>query len=280
MRLSIFKSAWGMTEGSTWDDKLRLIRAAGYDGVEFDPPADVAPDAWRAMCAKHHLAYIAAIYSLTAEEFETNLRRAAAYGPILVNAQTGRDRYSFDEGCRYFERALQAEASVGIPVAHETHRHRLLFTPWTTAAYLEKFPEMRITADFSHWVVVTESRLADMDDMLDIASGRTIHVHARVGHEEAAQVSDPRAPEFAEYLELFEGWWDRILRLRRQAGADQATMTPEYGPPNYLPTLPYTRQPVANLWDICRWGRGTHPRSLGARLIAKGDDSWTSSVTT
>lgn len=254
MNVRIFKSLWGMTEGATWDDKLRLVKAAGYDGVEFAPPADVAPDAWRAMCARHGLEYIAAVYSLTPNEFEASLARAAGYGPILVNAQTGRDRYAFDEGCRYFEHALRAEQRIGVHVAHETHRHRLLFTPWTTAAYLDKFPELKITADFSHWVLVCESRLADVDDLLEKASARALHIHARVGYEEGPQAPDPRAPEFAEYVALFEGWWERIARMAARSGAARLTMTPEYGPPRYQQTLPYTGQPVANVWDVCLWG--------------------------
>jgi hypothetical protein len=28
------------------------------------------------------------------------------------------------------------------------------------------------------------------------------------------------------------------------------TILTEFGPPDYLPTLPYTRQPVASQWDI------------------------------
>lgn len=30
-------------------------------------------------------------------------------------------------------------------------------------------------------------------------------------------------------------------------------MTPEFGPDNYLHTLPFTREPVADLWEINSW---------------------------
>jgi hypothetical protein len=32
-------------------------------------------------------------------------------------------------------------------------------------------------------------------------------------------------------------------------------VVPEYGPPPYLPTIPYTGAPVADLWAICEWAR-------------------------
>jgi len=252
MRVRIYKSLWGMTEGATLAEKLRRIADAGYDGVEFDPP-DVAPADWRRMCADHGLAYIAAIYSLTADEFESNLRRAAEFGPVLVNAQTGRDKYDYEFACAYFERALAVESDVGVPVAHETHRQRMLYTPWATARFLERFPDLKICADFSHWVVVTESRLADVDDLVALASSRAIHVHARVGYEQGPQVPDPRAPEYAAHVALFESWWKRIHTLRADAGAAEISFTPEYGPPPYLHTSPYTREPAADLWEVCGW---------------------------
>jgi hypothetical protein len=86
-----------------------------------------------------------------------------------------------------------------------------------------------------------------------LACSRAIHIHARVGYEESPQVPDPSAPEYREYLERFEGWWDRIRGCREKAGAERLTVTPEYGPPGYLQTLPHTRQPVADLWEVCLW---------------------------
>ena len=42
--------------------------------------------------------------------------------------------------------------------------------------------------------------------------------------------------------------------LAQQArGADETTLTPEFGPPPYLHTLLCTQQPVAGLEAICDW---------------------------
>lgn len=253
MKVNIVKSLWGMVEGDSLEDKLSLIRDAGYSGVECEPP-DMAPEAWRKLCEQYGLVYIAAIYSLTVDEFAENAKRASSYGPHVINAQTGRDYLDFDAGCRYFERALEVEQRIGVRIAHETHRHRMFFTPWTTARYLDRFPELSICADISHWVLVTESRLADMTEHLEKAFRRAIHVHARIGHEEAPQVPDPRAPRYAEYVDLYESWWRRIFESKARSGAATMTVTPEYGPPNYMPIQPESGEPVANLWDVCLWG--------------------------
>lgn len=160
---------------------------------------------------------------------------------------------TFDEQLAFYEKAIAVEKEVGIPVGHETHRGRAMFTPWTTVALLKVFPDLKITADFSHWVCVCERMLEDQLENLEFAISRTIHVHTRVGYAEGPQVVDPRAPEYERELEVHEGWWDKIYQAKASQGESFLTMTPEFGPPGYMHTLPFTNQPVANLWDICLW---------------------------
>jgi hypothetical protein len=45
----------------------------------------------------------------------------------------------------------------------------------------------------------------------------------------------------------------RIVLSRLEQGADVLTFTPEFGPPGYMPVLPYTKQPVADLWELNLW---------------------------
>jgi hypothetical protein len=32
-----------------------------------------------------------------------------------------------------------------------------------------------------------------------------------------------------------------------------ATFTAEFGPPGYMPTVPFTGKPVADLWEVNQW---------------------------
>jgi len=253
MNILYFKSLWGMADGATLDEKLRRIAAAGYDGAEADLPRGADPGEWKALLAKHNLKWIAQIFAASASEFERELRRAAALQPLLVNAQSGRDRMTPEEAAAFFRAALDAERAAGVPVAHETHRSRCFYTPWTTARVLEALPDLRITADFSHWKCVCESRLGGMEDLLELAISRAIHIHGRIGFEEGPQVTDPRAPEFADLVEIYSAWWDRIREARLRDGSHRLTFTPEFGPPRYLVTLTYTRQPLVNLAEVNQW---------------------------
>jgi hypothetical protein len=45
-------------------------------------------------------------------------------------------------------------------------------------------------------------------------------------------------------------WWDTVVQQAISGGASRMTFLTEFGPADYLPTLPYSRQPVANQWDI------------------------------
>jgi hypothetical protein len=57
----------------------------------------------------------------------------------------------------------------------------------------------------------------------------------------------PRAPEYRPHLEAHERWWGMIWDAQAARGMPVSTLTPEYGPPGYLHTLPYTNVPVADL---------------------------------
>ena len=85
---------------------------------------------------------------------------------------------------------------------------------------------------------------------LALALAATGHIHARIGHQEGPQVNDPRAPEWKNTVDIFLGWWDTVIKNLEDAGKDRVTFLTEFGPPNYLPTLPYTQQPVVDQWNV------------------------------
>jgi sugar phosphate isomerase/epimerase len=248
MQLKVYKALWGMA--GSLESQMDGIAQAGYDGIETGLPIEGAAD-FRKMLDERSLDYIGMLFLTEAEPLLEGLQTAEAAGARQVTLHSGKDSMTFDEGCRYLEAALRAEEKSGIVVGHETHRGRLFYNPWVTAEYLKKFPELKIVADFSHWTNVCESMLDDQKENVSLACRHAVHIHGRVGFEEGPQVSDPRAPEFQPYVEKFETWWDDILAAHQDRGASVVSFDPEFGPPRYLQTLPYTGVPVADLWDIC-----------------------------
>lgn len=257
MELKVLKALWGM-EGEL-AAQLARIAGDGYDGIEAPLPEEHKRGEFRNLLDQHKLLLVGMAFTggtdsaEHARSLEEQVKAIRDSGAIKVTAHTARDSFSWDEQQRFYEAAAKIEERVGIEIGHETHRGRAMFTPWTTAAILRAFPTIKLCSDFSHWCVVAESLLHDQEENLRLAILRTIHIHGRVGYEEGPQVSDPRAPEYAGHVARHEGWWDAMIAAMKASGRNVATFTPEFGPPGYLHTLPYTQQPVANLYDICLW---------------------------
>jgi hypothetical protein len=175
------------------------------------------------------------------------------YAPEKIVAHGGRDLMPFAQQIKFLATALNLEQEVGIPIAHETHRRRPLFSPMNTLAILKELPELRINIDYSHWCCVTESMLEDHAEAISESAMRAEHLHGRVGYENGPQVPDPRVAEWNRCVMKYEEWWAEVIRSRQERGCERFTFTPEYGPPTYMHTIPATGEPTADLWDVCLW---------------------------
>ncbi len=257
MRLLFFCPRWGSAAIAP-EAFVERVAAAGYDGIEIgfddgDARDEPIPELARAAGLEvitQHFATFATDLETHSREFEARLRRAADFRPLFINSQTGRDLFDLGTNAKIFDVATRVVADTGVPVFHETHRARCLHTPWRTAELLRARPETVIVLDMSHWCNVCESLLEDQSDTVAAILPSVQHIHARVGHAQGPQVSDPRAPEWQDALDAHLKWWDRIVAAKREAGDASLTITPEFGPPPYFPTLPYTQMPVSSQWDI------------------------------
>lgn len=267
MDLAVYRSLWGVV--GAWEESFPRIRAAGFDGIEARVPTGDDHAAERArlarLLAEHGFGLIAEVSALgyviprrdaTPAEHLADLRRqiprALELGPRFINGYHGCDAWGWDDQRRFFAGFLELEREFDLPLTVETHRGRSLFNPWITRDLLREFP-LKLTCDFSHWVVVAE-RLIDSEwPIIEQCAQHCWHIHARVGYDQGPQVPDPRAPEYAPEVAAHERWWDACWRAQEARGREAMTLTPEFGNEGYLHHLPWTDVPVANLWDICTW---------------------------
>jgi sugar phosphate isomerase/epimerase len=258
MRVEMFRSLWGVD--APMDVVLPVFAAQGYRGIEVGALLDKAEQrALKMLLEEHRLDYIAMVFSQgdTVRDHLDSVRQqiegALACGARQITLHGWRDSSHFDDGCRFIEGVLQLEQSYNIRCGHETHRGRLLFNPWTTAAYVNRYPDMHICADLSHWACVAERLLADCEDIIAQVAARTIHLHSRVGHSQGPQVIDPRMPRYSHEVSAHEHWW-RMIYLATQARNESIlTVTPEYGPPPYQAIDPMTNEPYHPLADLIEW---------------------------
>jgi hypothetical protein len=267
MELRLFKTLWGH-DGDLLS-AIELAREAGFTGIEGPVPSD---DAARAGFFQHLAGtpWIAEVSTCTPEgeylpvpdlgvaehlkSLEEGILRSLPGDPLFVTTMAGSDAWGLDDTLRFHEGVLRMQEKLGITISIETHRGRPTFNPWRTAEILDAFPGLRLTCDFSHWCVVTERLILDEETiLLDKLAGHAHHIHGRVGYAQGPQVPDPRAPEHAGDLAAHERWWDVLLASMESRGTEVATFTPESGPDGYLHCIPFTRVPVADLWDINRW---------------------------
>jgi sugar phosphate isomerase/epimerase len=221
---------------------LDRIRAAGYDGIDTPVPED--PSDKRLLfdyVERHGLCRVAhqhraegATFQAFRASFAANLQECAEGAPLLINSHTGRDSFSLEKLVVLVDIAQEFTARTGIPVAHETHRGRMGYGPQAAAPLFSLRKDLQITADFSHWVCVTESMLEHFEDLLAEAIRRSRHVHARVGFEQGPQVPNPRLPRWGYAVDHFFGWWDRIVEHNAQHKTPVLPITTEFGPPPYM----------------------------------------------
>ena len=258
MQVKIFAAHWGNHELPA-DMFIARVKAAGFDGIEISLPLDAAArDDWTGRIAAAGLDLIVGQWETAlVPDFDGHrlaladlLHNACAARPLHINSQTGKDYFTFDQNRALLQMAQTIARQHGVAIYHETHRSRWSAHPALALPYLRQLPDLHLTADLSHWCCACESLLADQPHTLDETLPRVRHIHARVGHEQGPQVADFRAPEAQAALAAHLAWWDEVVRLRRAAGAELLTITPEFGPVPYTQTLPYTGAAVSNAWEL------------------------------
>lgn len=255
--LLFMQTDWGF-EGSR-DQFCEAAKKAGYEGIEVwwsDKEAD-QKELFAAL-KKHGLqvGFLCGGYQANAAEhldlFKKNLDAICAntyQKPVYVNCHSGRDYFSYEQNKQFIDYTTAKTKSSGIPIYHETHRGRMLFAAHISKDFAERNPDLRLTLDISHWCNVHESLLADQKETVELLLARVEHIHSRVGHPEGPQVNDPRAPEWENAVKAHLAWWDKVIARKKQKG-ERMTILTEFGPADYMQTLPYTRQPVADQWAI------------------------------
>jgi sugar phosphate isomerase/epimerase len=255
--LKLLATNWGF-EGSL-DAYCDKVKKAGYDGIEIWWPMEKKDqdEMFQALkrydlevgflCAGHQTDYTEHL-----QYFKQMIEAAVSnqiQKPLYINCHSGKDFFSYDQGKTFIDYTISLSKKTSIPIYHETHRSRLLFAAPVAKQYMQKIPELRITFDVSHWCNVSETLLQDQPETLALAVERADHIHARIGHAEGPQVNDPRAPEWDAAVKAHLGWWDAIVARKKKAG-ERLTILTEFGPADYMPTMPYTRQPLADQWGI------------------------------
>jgi len=256
-KLLIMATNWGYERSI--EEFCAAAKKEGYDGVEVLWSSDAKEQQQLFEALKRHQLQVGLMCIIWQSDWQEHFAAFCSnldailsnpyQKPLYVNCHSGRDYYSYDENKAFIDYTFKKSKETGILICHETHRSRMLFAAHITRQFIEKNPDLKLTFDVSHWCNVHESLLYDQEETVNLALKHVEHIHARIGHPQGPQVNDPRAPEWSETVKRHFEWWDKIVERKKQKGEVMTILT-EFGPPDYMPTLPYTRQPIADQWAI------------------------------
>lgn len=258
MELKFICTYWGQQDTAV-ETFVEKALSAGYDGIEMNVPMNeqVSRNLKKAVVQNKAILIAQQWIPPASESVEAYRERISAYllhlaslSPVFINSHTGKDYFSFEDNCSIIESCKKISEKTGVRIVHETHRGRFSHHAASLLHYLQKYPELEINADFSHFCTVSESLLEDQEDILDRIIPAVRYIHSRVGSEESAQVNHPFAPEWESNLIRFVSWWQKILDQAKERGEKVFHICPEFGPAPYMQALPFTRQPVADQWQI------------------------------
>lgn len=263
MKLRLVRHLWGIDTSAGFASLVDRWHEQGFEILEVSLRRVANPVDFREVVRTEGFDWIPQVFTNmfvpggTVEEHLHSLREQVEecieLQPLLINAHSGSDAWTPAQAEEFYGRASELERTFGVSISHETHRSRYFGNPWNTKHILDRFPQLQLTCDFSHWVCIAERLLPDCTEILRQAAEHCLHLHARVGYEQGPQVPDPRAPAWSHHLRTHEEWWEMIWQAQRARQFPSSTLTPEFGPPPYMHTMPYTEMPVANLEDICLW---------------------------
>lgn len=242
-QLLVYQAVWGMENLPQFDmeqgfaKSLEAVLAAGFDGVGVSLGRIAQSETVAEVMRANGRTWEALGFVSNRADLEKLVRRARELGAHHLTVQILERTGILSEALRIFE-DLRAVADVApLPVYFETHRGRLTNDMFLMQQILEAMPDLRLTADLSHYPVAHELMLplgeADVK-RIDRIIANSWAFHGRVSGSHQVQVSIEN-PRHSAWFEQFQQWWLSGFRSwSRRAPADGTlTFMTELGPPNY-----------------------------------------------
>lgn len=255
-RLRVSHSLWSLQKlplgGTEWTlvEKFQRVKDAGFEAVEcwLSPEnerevKDALDAAGLRLALGHH--------PFKLEDSRRTLEQAKRLGADYVFAQPASAFTPEGEAAALVRDILAAAADAGVPLFVECHRNTVTETLPQTFRLIDAVPEVRFTADLSHYFVVGEFYGWEgerLPERLAPILERTSAVHGRISNGEAVQVDvgdgTGHTPQASVDL------WARAMAawLGEAGPGDVFPFASELGPPAYAITLPDGRE-FSDRWE-------------------------------
>jgi hypothetical protein len=248
MALRVYQSLWatelrrpGLPERPA-AERFDRVREAGFDGMAIDLGAMDIGAARRLVpeFARTGLAGLLTAFPRSIEELRPALHLAKDIGSPFVIVVGQVMPLAVADMAEAVKAWLAISAAEGVPIQFETHRNCITNDLFSTLLLLDAIPEMRLSADLSHYVVDREMMQPispDYQSYVDRILERSDSFQGRVANR--CQVQLPlHFPQHRVWIDTFLDWWRRGLaswQKRAPAGSDCIFLC-ELGPRDYAIT--------------------------------------------
>jgi hypothetical protein len=223
-------------------ERFDRVRAAGFDGMAIDLGAMdiVAARALVPEFARTGLRGLLTAFPRSIEELRPALHLAKDIGSpfVIVVGQV------MPLAVRDMAEAIKAWMAISdeeaVPIQFETHRNCITNDLFSTLLLLDAIPDMRLSADLSHYVVDREMMQPislDYQTYVGRILERSDSFQGRVANR--CQVQLPlHFPQHRIWIDTFLDWWRRGFALwqRRAAANEDCIFLCELGPRDYAIT--------------------------------------------
>lgn len=264
LQLPLNQQADGLPEW-TLDEKFTRCREAGFEVVECWLEDDNEREVRDAL-SRHGLKLVLGHRAYSPEDVRATFERAQRLDADFVFLHPADAYTPLEKVVAIVREGQRLARESGRPFFVETHRGNFTETIRQTEELIAAIPEVRITGDFSHFVVggefygwKEENAIGRMEKIWP----RVAHLHARISNGEAVQVDvgEVSSDDLSENLpaQFFVEIWAEAMRhwLQSAQPGDVLQFSSELGPPRYAMTLPDGRE------FSDRWAQALVMKKLG-----------------
>jgi len=248
MALRVYQSLWatemrrpGAPERPV-EERFDRVRDAGFDGMAIDLGAMDIEAARRLVpeFGRTGLKGLLTAFPRSIEDLRPALHLAKAIGSPFVIVVGQVMPLAVGDMAEVVRAWLTIARGEGVPLQLETHRNSITNDLFSTLLLLDAVPEMRLSADLSHYVVDREMMQpisAEYQAYVGKILDRSDSFQGRVANR--CQVQLPlHFPQHKIWIDTFLDWWTRGFASwrRRSARNEDCIFLCELGPRDYAIT--------------------------------------------
>ncbi len=259
-KLRVYQSLWAMElrgpDGFEWsnEERFKMIAEAGYDGICLDPAAHEIDEnlALKPLFEKYGLACMVNAFPKTDDDLRRLLQFSKDMNATTFSIIGTVYPVSVAKAVPIISNWIEIAREMDVEIMFETHRDCITNDMFFTLQLLEAIPEMRLCADFSHYVLNRELSLpmsAEFKQHFDSLTHRSDCFQGRIANREQIQIPI-EFPQHAEWVALFKQFWQdgfTSWRARNDKDAELVFLC-ELGPPQYAITDAKGHE-LSNRWN-------------------------------